>query len=60
MIDRVGPEQVRALAAAAGLPISEGRAQELAGAVQALLADCRKLDAVDVSAVEAPVVFPHA
>ncbi|MDR7452823.1 MAG: hypothetical protein QN129_10040 [Armatimonadota bacterium] len=57
MNETVGPEQVRALAAAARLPISEERAQELAGAVQALLDDCRRLEEVDVTATEAPVVF---
>jgi|GEM_PF-2788737 len=58
MIDRVGPEQVQALAAAAGLQISDGRAQELAAPVQALLDDCRRLEEVDVSTIEAPVLFP--
>jgi len=58
MIDRVGPEQVQVLAAAAGLPVSGQRAQELAGTAQALLDDCRRLEEVNVSACEAPVVFP--
>ena len=56
MTERVSPEQVEALAAAAGLPLPAGRAQELAGAVAALLDDCRRLEEVDVSGHEAPVV----
>ncbi|HXF81434.1 MAG TPA: hypothetical protein VNN19_01580 [bacterium] len=59
MGDRVGPAQVQALAAAAGLPVAGERARELSGAVQALLDDCRRLEEVNVSACEAPVVFPH-
>ena len=58
MTERVSPEQVEALAAAAGLPLPAGRAQELAGAVSALLDDCRRLEDADVSGHEAPVVAP--
>jgi Asp-tRNA(Asn)/Glu-tRNA(Gln) amidotransferase C subunit len=58
MTDRIGPEEVKALAAAAGLPISKERAAELAGTVRTLLEECRRLEAVDVSAIEAPIVFP--
>ena len=58
MTKRVSPEQVEALAAAAGLPLPTGRAQELAGAVSALLDDCRRLEDAGVSGYEAPVVAP--
>ena len=58
MTQRVSPEQVEALAAAGGLPLPAGRAQELTGAVAALLDDCRRLEEVDVSGHEAPAVTP--
>ena len=58
MTKRVSPEQVEALAAAVGLPLPEGRAQELAGAVSALLEYCRRLEDADVSGYEAPAVAP--
>jgi len=58
MTQRVSPEQVETLAAAAGLPLPAGREQELAGAVSTLLDDCGRLEEVDVSGHEAPVVAP--
>lgn len=58
MSERVSPEHIEALAAAARLPLRTGLAQELVGGVQALPDDCGPLEEVNVARYEASAAFP--
>ncbi len=55
----ITPDVVAHLARAAGLPLRPERAKELTPLVEGILKDVVKLEEVDVSTYEPPIVFRY-